>query len=120
MASDPATARNHLANERTFLAWVRTSIAVMGLGFVVAKFELIVKSLVPSAPTTGYDLSSIIGVALVMAGGLMQLLALSRFTTTQQRIRTGIYEPSKSIETTLALSMFVIALVLAVYLVLTV
>jgi inner membrane protein YidH len=92
----------------------------MGLGFVVAKFELIVKSLVPSAPTTSYGLSSIIGIALVIAGGLMQMLALSRFTTNQQRIKTGRYEPSKSIETTVALSMFAIALLLTVYLVLTV
>ena len=31
---------DYLANERTFLAWIRTSIAVMSLGFVVAKFSL--------------------------------------------------------------------------------
>lgn len=30
----------YLANERTFLAWVRTSIAVLSLGFVIAKFSV--------------------------------------------------------------------------------
>ncbi|WP_167516127.1 MULTISPECIES: YidH family protein [Mucilaginibacter] len=33
-------ASDHLANERTFLAWIRTSIALMGFGFVVVKFSL--------------------------------------------------------------------------------
>lgn len=36
---------DHLANERTFLAWVRTSIALMGFGFVVVKFSLFIKQL---------------------------------------------------------------------------
>ena len=34
----PTDAADHLANERTFLAWIRTSLAVIGLGFAVAKF----------------------------------------------------------------------------------
>ncbi|UZJ63104.1 DUF202 domain-containing protein [Sphingobacterium sp. KU25419] len=34
---------DHLANERTFLAWIRTSIGIMGFGFVVVKFSLFVK-----------------------------------------------------------------------------
>ncbi|HSU69089.1 MAG TPA: DUF202 domain-containing protein, partial [Tepidisphaeraceae bacterium] len=36
---------DHLANERTFLAWTRTSIAVLGLGFVVAKFSVWLRQL---------------------------------------------------------------------------
>ncbi len=38
--SEGNKAREHLADERIFLAWVRTGIAVMSLGFVVAKFGL--------------------------------------------------------------------------------
>lgn len=33
-------ARDHMANERTFLAWIRTSIGIMAFGFVVEKFAL--------------------------------------------------------------------------------
>ncbi len=36
---------DHLANERTFLAWIRTSIGIMAFGFVVVKFSLFVKQL---------------------------------------------------------------------------
>jgi putative membrane protein len=37
--------REHLANERTFLAWIRTSIALMGFGFVIVKFTLFLKEI---------------------------------------------------------------------------
>jgi len=36
-------AREHLANERTLLAWMRTSIAIMAFGFVVVKFSLFIR-----------------------------------------------------------------------------
>jgi uncharacterized membrane protein YidH (DUF202 family) len=35
--------RVHMANERTFLAWIRTSIGIMAFGFVVEKFSLFIK-----------------------------------------------------------------------------
>ena len=37
--------RVHMANERTFLAWIRTSIGVMAFGFVVEKFAIFVKQM---------------------------------------------------------------------------
>jgi putative membrane protein len=110
---------DHLANERTYLAWIRTGITVIALGFVVAKFGLIVKELAPSQPETSFHFSSYIGIALVLAGGLMELLALKRFTRNQERIKTGRYEPSSGIEISISASIFVIALLLIVYLLLT-
>lgn len=56
------TVRDHLANERTLLAWSRTSIAIVGLGFVVARFALGGKSVTV--------LSTAFGVALVILGGV--------------------------------------------------
>lgn len=44
---------NHAANERTFLAWVRTGIAVIALGFVVEKFNLFVLTIGSSIPLVG-------------------------------------------------------------------
>lgn len=111
---------DHLANERTYLAWVRTGITVIALGFVVAKFGLIVRELAPSTPATPYGFSSTIGVALVVAGGAMQLLALKRFRMNQQRIITGTYEPAASTEAVISATVFVTAILLTVYLILTV
>ena len=58
--SSSDTLRDHLANERTLLAWSRTGLAVIGLGFVVARFALGGKSVT--------ELSTAFGVALVVCG----------------------------------------------------
>ena len=68
----PGNPTDHLANERTFLAWIRTSIAIMAFGFVVVKFALFVKQITRilgeghndiTLPNRGY--SALIGIALV-------------------------------------------------------
>ena len=38
--SNPNRARDHLANERTFLAWVRTGVATIVFGFAVGRFSI--------------------------------------------------------------------------------
>jgi putative membrane protein len=116
---EQAKVSDHLANERTYLAWIRTGITIIALGFVVAKFGLIVKEINPSAQETSFHFSSYIGIALVLVGGFMELLALKRFTKNQERIRVGKYEPSAGIETVISSGIFVIAIILIIYLVLT-
>ena len=68
----------HMANERTFLAWIRTSIGIMAFGFVVEKFAFFIKKLslfLGKSPdfestnaSSGY--SSIFGIVLVVLGDL--------------------------------------------------
>lgn len=67
--STPTDPRVYFAAERTLLAWVRTGITVIGLGFVVARFGIFLRML---HQATGGDVSSFgstaIGVALVLFG----------------------------------------------------
>jgi putative membrane protein len=84
---------DHAANERTFLAWVRTAIAVMAFGFLVAKFDLFLqiaaRSLggahqAPRIPGSGFG--GAVGVVLILAGTLMVALAAVRFARTNRAI----------------------------------
>lgn len=78
-----ANASDHLANERTFLAWIRTSIALMGFGFVVVKFSLFVKQLSLAVTghvvVTGKGFSGVIGMCLVAIGALTTLTGFLRY-----------------------------------------
>lgn len=83
-------ASDHLANERTFLAWIRTSIALMGFGFVVVKFSLFVRqlSLVVAAhnvtPSKGF--SGIIGICLVAVGALTAMIGYLGYKRIEQQL----------------------------------
>lgn len=113
--------RVHMANERTFLAWVRTSIAIMAFGFVVEKFSLFVKQLgyyfgkevVPTTP--GY--SSAIGILLVGLGVLMGVLAYVRYRTVERQIDDNTYATSPVLSVLLFLSVLSIGVFLLLYLV---
>ena len=66
-----ARASDYLALERTFLAWIRTSLALMGFGFVVARFGLLLHELQIAQPTLlvgAHGFSTWLGTALVILG----------------------------------------------------
>ncbi|HEU4783785.1 MAG TPA: DUF202 domain-containing protein [Ktedonobacterales bacterium] len=112
--------RDHLANKRTMLAWARTGIAVMALGFVVARFGLLLRELrltLPSQLPEG--VSTVFGTALVVIGGILVLLAGVDYLRTGQAIDQHEYRWSPALEFTLSLLLVLAAIVLAVYLVLT-
>lgn len=82
---------DHSANERTFLAWVRTSVAVMAFGFIVEKFDLFLEIAAPSL--TGRTLSipgqkfgNFAGLALIILGTAMVILAAVRFVANARAI----------------------------------
>lgn len=113
--------RVHMANERTFLAWIRTSIAIMAFGFVVERFALFVhqisfligKETVP--PPGGY--SSFFGIFLVVLGAVMGVLAFVRYRKVRKEIDTDSYQPSLILDVLLAASVLAIGVFLALYLI---
>lgn len=114
-----AVPTDHLANERTFLAWVRTSITIMAFGFVVAKFGLLLREL--SGGTTGTLVSAPIseatGVLLVLAGAMLLVLAFVRFRATREDLEKGRYLVRTGLEWALTLTMVGIGVGLAIYLI---
>ncbi len=70
---------DELANDRTFLAWLRTGIAVMGLGFVVAKVALIVQ---PNNKTaSNHGLYAAVGILIVLCGGALVVIGYLQHKT---------------------------------------
>jgi putative membrane protein len=74
--------RDHLAEERTFLAWIRTGIALMGFGFVMARFgifgdELHMMQQIPGGRS--HELSLWLGAALIAIGSTVNLFSAWRF-----------------------------------------
>jgi putative membrane protein len=72
--------RVYFAAERTLLAWVRTGVAVIGLGFIVARFGLFLQLVRPDNPEAARSqFSALLGSALVVSGGVFTLLAAISF-----------------------------------------
>lgn len=112
---------NHLANERTFLAWVRTSIGIMAFGFVVVKFSLFVKqiSLLLGKEIVMYQhgYSTIVGIVLVAVGMLTAILSYIRYKNIEKQLKAGHYENSSLLMTLLTIFISLISVFLIVYLI---
>jgi putative membrane protein len=86
---------DHAANERTFLAWVRTGIATIGFGFVVEKFNLFIRTIEQAAPSNVGRLkqagvsgafSHYDGLILIVIGMAVIVVSLLRFIRTSRMI----------------------------------
>jgi putative membrane protein len=95
----PEDPRVRFSAERTLLAWVRTGLAMMGFGFVVARFGLFLRELAAAndraiPPSTG--ISFWIGSALILLGVVVNLLAAAGHVSFLRRLERGDpYRPSR-------------------------
>jgi putative membrane protein len=108
-ARPEGSVRDHLANERTMLAWQRTALALVGLGFVVDRFAFEGRS--DSA------LGPILGIVLVVSGAVTALVGAWRFTRTEHQIDHGTFQSSIHTYVALAVAIIVGAVAVGLYLV---
>ena len=113
---------DHLANERTFLAWMRTSIGIMAFGFVVVKFSLFVKRISLlfgkteiNPPTHG--LSAIVGIVLVLVGTITIIFSYIRYRQSEKQIREGAYFHSTLLISVISVFILIVSVLLIIYLV---
>ena len=97
--------RFSLANERTFLAWLRTGLALVAGGLAAAQF-------LPPLPLA--HLREVIAVALLLLGGTVAVRAVDHWARTERAIRLGEELPASRFPAILALAVGVGALLLVV------
>ena len=112
---------DHAANERTFLAWVRTAIAVMAFGFVIERFDLFLQLAAPQlalkqAAPHGEMIANMAGLAFIGIGVVMIVIAGIRFRKTAKDIETEDAVPSPGERSDLALAVLLVLLGLALFL----
>lgn len=114
------TARDHLANERTLLAWSRTGITIIALGFVVARFGLALRILNRGqALSQSPGLSTAFGVSLIICGAGLLVLSLRRYLVNGDAIERRQFRWSPAMGIALVAVLVLAGIVLAIYLVLT-
>ena len=109
----------YLANERTFLAWIRTSIAVVSLGFVIARFSLWLRELAgKTEPVHHIGVSLPMGEALMGFGGVLAVLAAWRYHVVNVAIEEDRVKPDRMliILITVFVALFAVAMVAALLL----
>ena len=111
---------DHSANERTFLAWVRTSIAVMAFGFMVEKFDLFLELAAPSLvgrtlSLPGQEFGNIAGLTLIVLGTAMIAIAALRFFATAKAIDSAELRPGPGSRADLTLAGLLVLLGCALF-----
>jgi putative membrane protein len=112
--SEPIDPRNLQANERTLLAWVRTGLALMAFGFVIARLSLWLR---PEAPADRGGFSLVVGSVMVGLGAACQIIGTARFLTNRRALLAGRpIEPGAAGPVAVALLVAAVAAMLILYL----
>ena len=112
-------ASDHLANERTFLAWVRTGVAIVVFGFAIGRFAIAIRQFMHfqghESRTAG--LSVWVGTIAMVGGVVLTLAGLLRYRRTRVQLESGTFEPAGFLVDLVGILVALFGLALACYLV---
>jgi putative membrane protein len=117
-----SSASDYLAAERTFLAWIRTGLALMGFGFVVARFGLFLQQLRLVEPAlqgrANGGNSVLFGTALIVTGVLVDIFACWHHVNLVRQLNRGESEFTKPSKASIGLGVFLalVGVAMAIYL----
>ena len=124
MAIKPENIVQHASNERTFLAWIRTSISLIMFGFVVEKFSFsirqlsfVVRSGHPVQSPNHYIGQLVTGVVLIGLGAVISVLAFLKYLWVAKQIEKNDFQHSTFLDLLVTLIIFFSAILLLIYLI---
>jgi inner membrane protein YidH len=103
------TPRDHLANERTLLAWIRTAITVVGLGFIVDRLAV---------QDQASRIETWAGIGLVLFGAFLAAVGGYSYLRTERQLNTASYKPTVTLYMVLIVAVALAAIGVAVLLIL--
>lgn len=112
-------ARDHLANERTFLAWVRTGVAIVVFGFAIGRFAIAIRQFMQ---IEGHAIRSVgvtvwFGAIAILGGVVLTLAGWVRYRRTRDQLESGQFEPAGFVVDLVGMLVALFGLALAAYLV---
>jgi putative membrane protein len=112
-------ASDHLANERTFLAWVRTGVAIVVFGFAIGRFAIAIEQFmhIQGHELRTAGLSVWFGTIAIAGGVLLTLAGLLRYRRTRVQLESGTFEPAGFLVDLVGILVALFGLALACYLV---
>src|SRR6266496_5171160 len=118
---NPSRARDHLANERTFLAWVRTGAAIVVFGFAIGRFAIAIRQLtaLQGHPVRTAGISVWLGSGTIAAGVVLVVAGVLRYRKTRAQLDAGTFEPAGFVLDLITTLTVVFGLALAAYLIYT-
>ena len=116
--SNSNRARDHLANERTFLAWVRTGVATIVFGFAIGRFSIALREFMKMQGynSTTPGLTTWLGIISTVGGVLLILAGLGRYRKTKVQLDSNSFEPAGFVIDLVSYLLGLFGLVLAGYL----
>lgn len=118
-STNPNRARDHLANERTFLAWVRTGAAIVVFGFAIGRFSIALRQLtaLEGHPMRTGGISVWMGASSIVLGVVLVIAGLVRYRKTRVRLDEGTFEPAGLVLDLVTVLTVLFGLALAAYLI---
>lgn len=118
--------QQYLANQRTFLSWVRTSIALIGLGFAIERFSIFLQQfrLIADpdaagnvASSTVDEYSALVGIGMIVVGTGLVVYALKNYLESNKTIASGKYMPKNAIVYTASAAIIGLGIIMIIFLV---
>jgi putative membrane protein len=118
--------QQYLANQRTFLSWVRTSIALIGLGFAIERFSIFLQQfrLIADpdaagnvASSTVDEYSALVGIGMIVVGTGLVVYALKNYLESNKTIASGKYAPKNAIVYTASAAIIGLGIIMIIFLV---